>query len=271
MRTLVIGIAVVAVAVAAGTARADDPLYTCRKPTGKIAATFKPETQVTDLVTWVLGFTCKNVVFAADVPKVVPKVTIVAPNLMTPDQALQLFVDALEATGLVVTVKPDTIIIGLGPKFPRGCPTAATPPPPPPPLPTPVAEVNYTDDELALLDASIKKVSDTEVLVSRAGATKLLAKEAALARGARMVPSMSGGAPNGIKLYAIRPSSAIAKLNLTNGDTLDALTVDGVRILTDTAEHALAAWTKAKTAKKSVVIDIVRRGNPLTLLVTIGY
>ena len=40
----------------------DEPLYSCGKHTGDVAVTFKPETELKDLITWVTGFTCKNFV-----------------------------------------------------------------------------------------------------------------------------------------------------------------------------------------------------------------
>ena len=38
----------------------DEALYACKKRTGQVAVTFKPETELKDLITWVMGFTCKN-------------------------------------------------------------------------------------------------------------------------------------------------------------------------------------------------------------------
>src|SRR5262249_3952570 len=116
-----------------------DPVYTCKEASASthINVTFKPEVSLYELSTWVLGFTCKNIVFTPEVAKHAMKVHIIAPNPLTPKQALQLFVDAVDATGLVVTVKPDTITIKLGPGMPKTCPdvasaTPATPPPSPP-------------------------------------------------------------------------------------------------------------------------------------------
>jgi hypothetical protein len=103
-------------------AHADDaPLYTCKQATGQISVSFAPQTSLKDLVTWVVGFSCKNVVFDADVEARVPRVTIVAPKPMSAKQALQLFVDAIEATGLEVVQKKDTMIIKLGRDMPKTC------------------------------------------------------------------------------------------------------------------------------------------------------
>jgi type II secretory pathway component PulC len=50
-----------------------------------------------------------------------------------------------------------------------------------------------------------------------------LERTVALAASARIVPAFRDGAPIGVKLYAIRPDSALALLGLQNGDTLIAL------------------------------------------------
>src|SRR5687767_5134492 len=42
----------------AATAPEDEALYACKKRTGQVAVTFKPETELKDLITWVMGFTC---------------------------------------------------------------------------------------------------------------------------------------------------------------------------------------------------------------------
>jgi hypothetical protein len=36
----------------------DESLYSCGKKTGDVSVTFKPETELKDLITWVMGFTC---------------------------------------------------------------------------------------------------------------------------------------------------------------------------------------------------------------------
>lgn len=78
------------------------------------------------------------------------------------------------------------------------------------------------------------------------------------ARGARVVPSIKNGKPNGFKLYAIRPSSVYARLGLENGDTV--LRINGHAL--DSADHALEVYTKVREANE-VVVEIVRRGVPI--------
>jgi hypothetical protein len=140
-----------------GIARADsddEPLYKCAPApeTTKIRAYFTSSTSVAELVTWLMGFTCKVVVINSDVPKYVTKVVVLAPQPMTPKHAVGLFFDAMDAAGLAVTEKGDTIIIKLVPRFSKGCPDAAppasaspsspsspSPSPPPPTGPKPAA------------------------------------------------------------------------------------------------------------------------------------
>lgn len=82
---------------------AEDPrLYSCKKGTGLIEVTLKPETEVKDLVTWVMGFTCKNFVYEPRIVATGRKVTIIAPVRMTPTEAYRLFLASLSTLGLTV-------------------------------------------------------------------------------------------------------------------------------------------------------------------------
>jgi hypothetical protein len=259
MRALVFAVVVLGSQVA----YAEDPMYACHTPPAntKISVTFKPETPLADLATWVMGFSCKNIVFSTDVAKHATRVTILAPKEMTPKQAMQLFVDAVEATGLVVVQKPDTIIIKLGPNMPASCPdiAAASPPPLPP------ASSSQDEDDLGkALDAGIKKIDDTHYVVARDIVDKVLANPMAVAKGARVVPAIKDGKPTGFKLYAIRPSSIWARVGLANGDTLVA--INGFELTS--ADKALEVYTKLREAT-ALAVDIERRGKPLTLQITI--
>lgn len=253
------------------TARADDldPLYACHLPAAgtKLRASFQPETSLRDLATWVTGFTCKNIVFSADVPKHATKVTIMSPKEMTAKQALALFVDAVEATGLVVQIKPDTIIIKLGPKMPRGCPdkTSTT---------TPVggddlagwpetSEAPSGEDVQTVLKG-IRRLDGTHYEITAAALDTITANPMVVAKGARVVPSVKDGKPWGVKLYAVRPSSIWAKLGFTNGDTI--LSINGVSL--DSADKALDVYAKVREAKNLDVAGM-RRGRPLTLSIKV--
>ena len=77
----------------------------------------------------------------------------------------------------------------------------------------------------------------------------------ALAKGARVVPSVKNGKPDGFKMYAIKPDSVFSKLGFSNGDTMHA--VNGFEMTS--ADKALEMYTKLKEAN-SLQVDVSRRG-----------
>ena len=75
----------------------------CKKlPSGKaiVKLNLKPETDVIDLVGWISSITCSQ--FLVSIPLHGKKVTIIAPQLITPEEAYRLFYAALESVGLTV-------------------------------------------------------------------------------------------------------------------------------------------------------------------------
>jgi general secretion pathway protein D len=75
----------------------------CKKlPPGKriVKLNLKPETDVIDLVGWISSITCSQ--FLVSIPLHGKKVTIIAPQLITPEEAYRLFFAALESVGLTV-------------------------------------------------------------------------------------------------------------------------------------------------------------------------
>ncbi|MDQ3338179.1 MAG: type II secretion system secretin GspD [Myxococcota bacterium] len=89
----------------------DDPLYACGKRTGPIAVTFKPETELKDLITWVMGFTCKNFILDPRIVSTGKKVTVIAPLKMTQGEAYNVFLAALSTMGLTVVPKGNVMRI----------------------------------------------------------------------------------------------------------------------------------------------------------------
>jgi general secretion pathway protein C len=136
----------------------------------------------------------------------------------------------------------------------------------PPPAETPAdsAAKPNPDDLMAQVDAGIKKVDDSNYEVDRNLVEQVLANPMAFAKGARVVPAIKNGKPNGFKLYAIRPNSAFAKLGLMNGDTVSA--VNGMEITT--AEKGLEIYQKVRE-QSNISIQVTRRGKPVTLNYTI--
>lgn len=253
-------LALLALLLLAPTAHADK----CKPVKGNIAVSIKPDASLYDLGVWVSAMTCKNVVYGSDVVKHATTLTVIAPpGTITPKQAVQLFVDAVQGTGLVVTQKASSFVISLGPKMPKGCPdltiaTAPTATPDP-------ADTSTLDDEMQkVIDRGITKVDDTHYKVSAEMIDKITQNPMAVAKGARVVPAMKDGKAQGFKLYAIRPNSVWAKLGISNGDTLAA--INGLELTS--AEKGLEVYTKIREAKV-LVVDMIRRGKPLTITYTI--
>ena len=116
------------------------------------------------------------------------------------------------------------------------------------------------DDLQASIDNGIKKIDENNYEIDKALVDKVLANPMAVAKGARVVPAVKNGQPDGFKLYAIRPSSVYAKLGLTNGDTLQS--INGFELTS--ADKALEVYTKLREAT-SLEVNVTRRGKPLTL------
>jgi hypothetical protein len=62
----------------------------------------KPETSVSDLVAWIAAVTCKPFIVPSALGADARKVTVYAPEPMTPEEAYQLFLGALDSVGLTV-------------------------------------------------------------------------------------------------------------------------------------------------------------------------
>ncbi len=83
----------------------DDSLYSCGKKTGDVSVSFKPEVELKDLITWVIGFTCKNFILNPGIIATAKKVTIIAPLKMSQRDAYRLFLVALSTMSLTVVPK----------------------------------------------------------------------------------------------------------------------------------------------------------------------
>jgi general secretion pathway protein D len=77
-------------------------LYHCKNKVGQVSVTFKPETELKDLVTWVMGFTCRDFLFDPSLAQRSKKITIIAPNTMAAPEAYRVFTVALSTIGLAV-------------------------------------------------------------------------------------------------------------------------------------------------------------------------
>jgi general secretion pathway protein D len=89
----------------------EDGLYSCGKARGPVSVSFKPEVGLTDLITWAMGFTCKNFVYGAGIGSRSSQVTIIAPRRMSPQQAWSVFLVALQTMNLTVVPQGNVLTI----------------------------------------------------------------------------------------------------------------------------------------------------------------
>jgi hypothetical protein len=90
--------------VAAAPKREAPATNECRKlPAGKrlVRLNLKPNTDIPDLMAWISSVTCKQFLVPANLGAG-KTVTIIAPQLITPEEAYRLFLDALDSVGLTV-------------------------------------------------------------------------------------------------------------------------------------------------------------------------
>ncbi len=144
-------------------------------------------------------------------------------------------------------------------------PAAPAMPPPAAAPPAPKDDPRAARNELlAAVDAGVRRLDDDSYEVDRAVVTKVLANPAAATRGARIVPSVKDGKPDGFKMYAVRPKSVYARIGFKSGDTIHA--INGFAL--DSMDKALEVYTKVREAN-SLSVTLTRRGKPLTLDYTI--
>lgn len=89
----------------------DQPVYVCKHATGMVAVNFKPESELKDLITWAMGFTCKNFLLDPRIVSTGKKVTVIAPNKMSASEAYRLFLASLSTMGLTVVPKGNALRI----------------------------------------------------------------------------------------------------------------------------------------------------------------
>jgi type II secretory pathway component GspD/PulD (secretin) len=78
---------------------------TCRKlPPGKrlVKLSLKPDTEIGDLVAWISSITCAQFLLPGSLDLHSKKVTIIAPEPITAEEAYGLFLDALDSVELTV-------------------------------------------------------------------------------------------------------------------------------------------------------------------------
>jgi general secretion pathway protein D len=80
-------------------------LYRCAKARGKVTVSFKPGLSLEELVSWAMGFSCKNFAYSSQIGDRRSQVNIIAPSEMAAREAWQLFLTALRSMNLTVIEK----------------------------------------------------------------------------------------------------------------------------------------------------------------------
>src|SRR5687768_1679259 len=89
----------------------DEALYRCKPRNAEVAINFKPDMELKELMTWVVGFTCKNFILDPRVVVTGKKVTVIAPNKMSSHEAYRLFLVSLSTMNLTVVPKGNVLRI----------------------------------------------------------------------------------------------------------------------------------------------------------------
>ena len=115
-----------------------------------------------------------------------------------------------------------------------------------------------------MLDAGIRKIDDTHYEVKRSALDEILANPMAFLGGARVVPAMKHGQPEGFKLYAVRPGALFDRLGLRNGDTLKE--IDGHAV--HSPDKALEIYSRLRSAQQ-ITLLLARRGGRVVIAIKI--
>lgn len=110
----------------------------------------------------------------------------------------------------------------------------------------------------------VRKISETEYILSQDEVDKALSNLNALATQARIVPSFKNGQSNGFRIYSIKPGSLFQKIGIKNGDVIQRINSMDI----NSPEKALEIYSKLKT-EKNLQIDLLRRGSKTTLDYTV--
>ena len=128
-------------------------------------------------------------------------------------------------------------------------------------FPLPSSPVPSVPDPLV---DTIKKIDDFTYEVPRPTLDAMFGASGTATRGARVVPSMKNGQPNGFKLYAIRAGTIFDALGFRNGDTVQS--INGQPL--DSPSAALDLYDKLKSVD-AIRIELERRGRPEVLKIMV--
>ena len=124
-----------------------------------------------------------------------------------------------------------------------------------------MATTDVPDQAAGEVARSIRRVSDTEYVLTRHGLEVLLEHSAALLKRVRIVPEKEGDRVLGLRLFGVREDDTLSHLGIQNGDRVERLAGHDI----SSPDHALEAYAAVKNAKRAM-LEIVRRGKPVKIL-----
>jgi len=244
----------------------DSDVYGCKpiRAGQKLSVEFREGYSALDIAQWLMGWSCRTVVIphharhrrsekslsaaasGAELADLLARLLHELQLSAVSEGAVTVFVDDDERLrdgkpGLVWTADPD------GPAA-RAARAARA------------VSAAKGDPLRAMLADSITELEGQKYRITREAVDALIANPVAIARDARIVPSIEDGKSNGFKLYAIRPNSLWAQLGLANGDTIHK--INGHELTTP--DKVLEVYTKL-SHEKDFAVDLTRRGKPLTI------
>jgi hypothetical protein len=224
-----------------------DGLFACKTPSGPLEMTMREGYTARDLATAYIGLTCTQVILPVELADRSHKGGF--KGRLKPVEIEPSFRALFEELGLALVRKEGAAII-VDQAWLVHQPGMIL--------------LRREDPALAITERVAEATAatgtdETHHVVARA---EINAAIAANQRGARVIPSVHNGVPNGAKLYAVRPGSIYARAGLTNGDTVHTINGLDVRapdqLLIDklfTVDH--------------LELTITRRGKPVTLTIDI--
>ena len=194
----------------------DDELYRCKKypPRARIKVTLKPETELEDMVKWVMGFTCKNFVYGSNISgRNTQKLTVIAPSNMSPRDAYALFLVGLQVMNLTVVDKGPVMEIVERPRAkenPLPVYTESTPPGTDKIVRAVYRPTHMSVDDMAVVFNSLKSKDGLVVLLPAAGALVVTDAGNVIRSMMRVGRELDQPAGGGERLYLIKVNYADA-------------------------------------------------------------
>ncbi|MCZ7679350.1 MAG: hypothetical protein M5U28_11550 [Sandaracinaceae bacterium] len=216
----------------------------------------------------------RTAVFGASVDPVAECITIsiVDPRRVSAGEAVRLIQRALADVGVRVELDANSVrfLAAPGATLPACPSTAAEAAEPEPPLvaaPEAISPEEISPEEISPEEAfrrDVRRVSDTEVVVTRAALEALFENQAGLLmRTARIIPREENGVAS-LGVYAIRRLSPLGVLGLQNGDRIRS--INGYAM--SSPDAALEAYARLRSADE-LAVELTRRGAPVTLRIRI--